>query len=79
MAHIVKIDGETILRDDWHTEDIISYGNDMGHDLTEDQAIKIMHLMVNRHDANIGINWDVIDCFIDMFLEMQKNPALILE
>jgi hypothetical protein len=75
MAHIVKIDGETILRDDWHTEDIISCAEDMGHTLTEEQAVNVLHLMSNRHDANIGINWGVIECFIDMLLEMQEKVA----
>lgn len=69
MAHIVKINGETVLRDDWHTEDVIEYAKDMGHEITEDQAVEILHRMARRHDANVGINWEVIGFHVDMLLE----------
>jgi hypothetical protein len=30
-------------------------------DLTEDQACEVLALIAHNFDANIGINWDVID------------------
>ena len=47
----------------WHIEDI--KGQDSS--LTDDQAREILHELKHRHDANIGINWEVIDIYIDNF------------
>ena len=33
----------------------------LGIDLTPDQTYEILKLIAKTHDANIGINWDVID------------------
>jgi hypothetical protein len=37
--------------------------------LTNEQAIEIAGIIEHRHDATIGINWDVIDETISYFLE----------
>ncbi len=40
----------------WSTEDVLS----LDDTLTEAQAIEVLELAENKHDANIGINWDVL-------------------
>ena len=47
----------------WHIEDIKSQDSS----LTDNQAREILHELKDRHDANIGINWEVIDIYIDNF------------
>jgi hypothetical protein len=58
----------------WHIEDIIerdaenTYGEDETSDLprlSEEKALKIARLIERTHDANIGINWEVIDQAIE--------------
>lgn len=65
MAQVIWGEGAPILRSDWHVEDILS----QDPDLTDDQVLKVMHLIANHHDACVGINWDVIDCAIQQVKE----------
>lgn len=57
MAHIVKENGVTILRDDWYVEDV----QDIDDDLTREEAEKVLHLAAETFNAEIGINWEVIE------------------
>jgi hypothetical protein len=45
------------LVDEWNVDDV----GVQRPDLTEDQAIEVLALIAHNFDANIGINWDVID------------------
>jgi hypothetical protein len=53
----------------WHIDDIIEQDNgaedEPYSDLTEDEAREVLRLMVKEHDCEVGINWDVIDAWID--------------
>lgn len=42
----------------WQTDDVQM----QRPDLTEEQCQEVLHRLNSGHDANIGINWDVIDC-----------------
>lgn len=35
-------------------------------DLTDEQAWEVLQAARRYHDANIGINWDVLSCHADM-------------
>lgn len=56
MTKVVIEQGEPVLRCDWYTDDVLS----MDDSLTEDQVRKVMELIARTHDADIGINWEVI-------------------
>jgi hypothetical protein len=73
MAHLVKEDGKLIIRDEWHEEDIQGVAED-NHDttLTPEQMLKVMELIIESFDANIGIDWEVIDSAIGQVLEEKK-------
>lgn len=50
----------------WHLDDVIIHAEDMMDiQLTEDEAYQVLSLMERRHDAEVGINWDVIGCWVD--------------
>ena len=70
MAHLVKEDGKLIIRDEWHEEDIQGVAED-NHDttLTPDEVHKVMEIIVESFDANIGIDWEVIGSAIEQILE----------
>jgi len=52
----------------WHIDDIRAIEN--GQDLTDDQCYDVLCNIKKHHDANIGINWDVIvDAIWDYKLE----------
>lgn len=53
----------------WTTEDIVSRSEELtlhglASPVTEAQANTILHLLKRHHDANVGINWEVIDYYI---------------
>ena len=70
MAHIEKLEnGETIIRDDWSELNIQDIArNYFETQLTEDQVLQVMDIVVAGFDANIGINWDVIEAAVDEVL-----------
>ena len=45
----------------WHIDDIF----EVDDTLTESQAKQVLYLLKHNHNANIGINWDVIEQTIE--------------
>lgn len=52
----------------WSIEDVIERANERDIELTQEQAKRVLNLMCDKHDCEIGINWDVIDCWINHVL-----------
>lgn len=71
MAHTERIDGKLVLRDDWHVEDVLG----QAPWLSEDQAEEILEILADKHDANIGINWENIDFWVDYTYPMPDGYA----
>lgn len=69
MAKIVMVRGNPVIQDQWDADDIMSVAENMDIELTEDQIREVMELIVQTHDANIGINWDVIGSAIDYVVD----------
>jgi hypothetical protein len=67
MARLITDeDGQPILRDDWSMGDIKAAAKEMKVKLTTKQATQVMENTARRFDAEVGINWDVIKCHINM-------------
>ena len=41
----------------WHVDDVL----DQCPTLSRDEALEVLHALKYKHDANIGINWEVIE------------------
>lgn len=61
----------SLLKDDqefavsiWTSGDVISLADDMGYQLTLEQAAEIVEDVDRYQDAEIGINWDVLDVYV---------------
>jgi len=67
------------VADWWHIDDIIEQDNgaedEPYSDLTEDEAREVLRLMIKEHDCEIGINWDVIDSWINHVKGLRKEIA----
>lgn len=50
----------------WNKEDIESRALSDGVDLSLQQVDEVAELMASKHDANEGINWEVISVYIDI-------------
>jgi hypothetical protein len=46
------------------TDDVIYYGKQHGIKITEEKAREILWKIQSNHDAEIGVNWDVIDYYV---------------
>ncbi|WP_461791463.1 hypothetical protein [Pedobacter sp.] len=57
----------------WSLEDIQERAKQGGYILKEGEALKVLELLRERHDCNIGINWDVIDDYIIMTVPKSQN------
>jgi hypothetical protein len=68
MAQVILENGAWVLRSDWHIEDIKMQGENMGFELSDDDCFQIMEMIADSFDANLGINWDVIDCAINEYM-----------
>ena len=62
MAKLVIENGHPSIVDRWDADDIQSVAENR---LTDAQVLEVMELIVRSHDANHGINWDVIGSAID--------------
>lgn len=54
----------------WHIIDVQERAEEM-YDvkLSDEEASQILQEIDHRHDANIGVSWDVIDVYVAMHLE----------
>ncbi|MEO8964711.1 MAG: hypothetical protein ABI370_08570 [Gammaproteobacteria bacterium] len=46
----------------WHIDDVLS----VRPDLTHLQASKVLEHLKRKHDADVGVNWEVIEAVSDM-------------
>lgn len=60
----------TTFGGNWSIEDIKGKSLDVhGIILSDEQATNIANKIQNNHDASIGINWDVINSHVEMFIQ----------
>jgi hypothetical protein len=71
MAHIhTRLDGSIELHDVWSYEDVRNAQECReGKNLTDNQCKRVLEFLCHYHDANEGINWEVIEVAIDQVLK----------
>ena len=58
----------TLTSPDWHIEWWHYSDIQADHEwLTDDQAREVLALLNKHHDANIGVNWQMIDAVVDRY------------
>ena len=55
----------------WTTEDVLHQAKEKGVKLTEDEANEILLQMERKHDADVGINWETIDDYIEGLVDVR--------
>jgi hypothetical protein len=53
----------------WCADDVRHVAEQKNITLTDEQVSDVLYLMQDRHDATIGMSWDIIDYLIDDVLE----------
>lgn len=75
MARMIKENDQWILRDDWSIEDVrnVIECNEIedAENFTDEDCVRVLQIAADLFDANIGVNWDVIDGAI-LFVIDQK-------
>jgi len=51
----------------WQAEDVLGLAEEEDIPLKYDEAVEILQHIDSKHDASIGINWDVISTYIDIW------------
>jgi hypothetical protein len=63
----------------WHISDVHCQANDGVNDdaeeITDDEAREVLRLLDRHSDSCVGINWDVIDSWIDHVKTQRKQVA----
>jgi len=63
------VDKRTSMAVVWFAEDVQS----VREDLSDEQAMAVLQTMEQRHDGNIGINWEYIEAVADdLYPEVQS-------
>ena len=50
--------------DKWCWEDVADVAETMNIKMSQEQAQLVLENMIRKHDASIGINWDVITVYV---------------
>ena len=56
----------------WHIDDVRELAAHRGIELTDDECRIVLRRVKRYHDAECGVNWGVIDSWIDQY---QKEKA----
>lgn len=69
-----QIDDDTISLE-WTTDDVKEQLKARGleNKLTTDECRYVLNLMLDKHDADIGVNWNVMDIYIDGVIELKES------
>jgi hypothetical protein len=57
----------------WHIDDVAGQAESQGETLTEEECRDVLAMVMRKHDCNIGINWDVIDYWIDQIVSEREE------
>jgi hypothetical protein len=64
---------EDWMTEHWHIDDVIEQAENNGEQLTIEEARKVLQLIDKNHDCEVGINWDVIDGWVDFVVNQRAN------
>lgn len=77
---IVRLTDPDWIADWWHISDVHVSANedtddDESNEITDEEAREVLRLVSKYHDSNIGINWEVIESYIDHVKSLRKEVA----
>jgi len=56
----------------WSVEDFTEYEHDK-YTITKEQAQEALERMIQKHDASIGINWDVVEYYLTEYGTLKED------
>ena len=70
---IKKLTDPNWLAEWWHIDDV--KGVDGADDLSEDECREVLRLVGKEHKADIGINWEEIEYWVNYIIEEREYEA----
>jgi hypothetical protein len=71
QAVAMKFDPDWIT-EHWHIDDVIEQAENNGEQVTIEEARWVLQMVDKNHDCEVGINWDVIDSWVDRVVEQRE-------
>jgi hypothetical protein len=59
----------------WHIDDVTDCCDWQGFDLTDDDAREVLRLADKYHDSENGINWAVLQSWVDHIVKQKEKRA----
>ena len=71
----MKVVDEDTISLEWTTDDVKEQLKSRGLEskLTTDDCRYVLKLMLDKHDETIGVNWDVMDVYINRVIELKEG------
>jgi len=71
----MKIIDEDTISLEWTTDDVKMQLKNRKEEtkLTDDECRDILYRLLHKHDATIGVSWDVIDAHIEHYLSSREG------
>ena len=60
---------KTIMYVEWSAEDIL----EVNPDLTIEEVEEVLNILDRKHDAEVGVNWDVITVVADEVIDKREK------
>lgn len=57
----------------WWIEDVHQVAEQMKVTISDEDAREILKIIDRSHDANFGVNWEIIEIFINFYLEEKEK------
>ena len=57
----------------WNTEDVLDQAEQDGRSISEEDARELLHKIVRKHDAGVGISWDTISEYLSDFPKAEQK------
>lgn len=57
----------------WSVEDFTGNPN---YKISKTKAQQALEHMMSKHDATLGITWDTVECYLDMYGKRIKNNGI---
>ncbi len=61
----------------WSAEDFITRAKQTGYRISKERAQEALERMIYKHDAELGISWTTVDCYLEEYgtpVKRKKKP-----
>ena len=68
-------DGRPFAHAIWQRDDVVAWAMEQGIGITDVEADSVIEAMDREHDAEVGLNWNVLDSCLNALVETRKEPS----